>query len=173
MSCMLGAHFVHTTIHDVESFLWVLGHSIIKFLGLGGPPREITPVLREALLVFMGNYDSQEQKKQILDDDKCFIEFLEQVSPEFEVLKGLMCAWHHVLHLAYRYWSGMEFKYPHQTFIRCIECALDIQHRASREWRSGWNRTRTGYLPSTDHLLSSRDTSTFLESHLTNLMKSK
>ena len=103
MSCMLGAHFVHTTIHDVESFLWVLGHSIIKFLGLGGPPREITPVLREALLVFMGNYDSQEQKKQILDNDKCFIEFLEQVSPEFEVLKGLMHAWHHVLHLAYRY----------------------------------------------------------------------
>ena len=128
MGCMLGARFVHTTIHDVESFLWVLGHSIIKFLGLGGPPREITPVLREALSVFMGNYDSQEQKKQILDDDKCFIESLEQVSSEFEVLKGLMHAWHHVLYLAYRYRSGMEFKYPHQTFIRCIEHALEAVH---------------------------------------------
>ena len=101
MSCMLGAHFAHATIHDVESFLWVLGHSIIKFLGDGGPPREMTPALREALSVFVGNYDSQEQKKQILDDNKCFIKFLEYVSPEFEVLKDLMCAWRHVLSLAY------------------------------------------------------------------------
>jgi len=117
MSCMLDAHFAHTAIYDVESFLWVLGHSIIKFLGPGGPPREMTPALREALSVFVGNYDLQEQKKQILGDDKCFIEFLEHVSPEFEVLKDLMCAWHCVLSLAYRYRSGMEFKYLHQIFI--------------------------------------------------------
>ena len=101
---------------------------ITKYLGLGGPPREMTPALREALSVFVGNYDSQEQKKQILDDDKCFIEFLEQVSPEFEVLKGLMRAWRHVLRLAYRYRSGMEFKYPHQAFIRCIERGLEAVH---------------------------------------------
>ena len=103
MSCMLGAYFAHTAIYDVKSFLWVLGHSIIKFLGPGGPPREMTPALREALSVFVGDYDSQEQKKQILDNDKCFIEFLEHISSEFEVLKGLMHAWRHVLHLAYRY----------------------------------------------------------------------
>ena len=114
---MLGARFAYTTIHDIESFLWMLGHLITKFLGLGGPPREMTPALREALSVFVGNHDLQEQKKQILDDDKYFIKFLEQVSPEFEVLKGLMHTWHHVLHLTYRYQSGMEFKYPHQTFI--------------------------------------------------------
>ena len=49
----------------------------------------------------MGDYDLQEQKKQILSDDKCFIKFLEYVSPEFEVLKDLMHAWYHVLSLAY------------------------------------------------------------------------
>ena len=92
MSCRLSAHFAHTEIHDIESFLWVLGHSIIKFLGLGEPPREMTPVLKEALSVFVDDHDSQEQKKQILDDDKCFIEFLEHVSPEFDILKGLMHA---------------------------------------------------------------------------------
>jgi len=122
---MLGARFAHSAIHDVESFLWVLGHSIIKFLGLGGPPREMTPVLRVALSVFVGNHNSQEQKKQILDDDKCFIEFLEHVSPKFEVLKDLMCAWRRVLSLAYQYRSGIKFKYPHQAFIRCIEHALE------------------------------------------------
>ena len=103
MSCMLDARFAHTAIHDVESFLWVLGHLIIKFLGPRGPPREMTPALREALSVFVGNYDSQEQKKQILDDDKYFIEFLEHVSSDFEVLKDFICAWRRILSLAYRY----------------------------------------------------------------------
>ena len=98
---MLDAYFAHTAIHNIESFLWVLGHSIIKFLGLGGPPREITLALRETLSVFVGNHDLQEQKKQILDDNKCFIEFLEHVSPEFEIHKDLMYAWHYLLSLAY------------------------------------------------------------------------
>ena len=117
MSCMLGAHFAHTIIHDVESFPLVLGHSIIKFLGLGESSREMTLALKEALSVFLGNYDLQEQKKQILDDSKYFIKFLEHVSPEFEVLKNLMHAWRYVLSLAYRYRSGMEFKYLYQAFI--------------------------------------------------------
>ena len=128
MSCMLGARFVHTTIHNVELFLWVLGHLIIKFLGPGGPPREMTPALREALSVFVGNHDLQEQKKQILGNNKCFIKFLEHISPEFEVLKDLICAWCRVLSLAYQYQSGMEFKYLHQAFIRCIKHALEAVH---------------------------------------------
>ena len=92
MSCMLGARFAHTAIHDVESFLWVLGHSIIKFLGPGGPPREMTPALKEALSVFVGDHDSQKKKKQILIKDNHFDKLLEQVSPEFEVLKGFIRA---------------------------------------------------------------------------------
>ena len=43
--------------NNVESFLWVLGYLIIKFLGPGGPPREMTPALREASSVFMGDHD--------------------------------------------------------------------------------------------------------------------
>ena len=77
----------------------------------------MTLALKEALSVFLGNYDLQEQKKQILDDSKYFIKFLEHVSPEFEVLKNLMHAWRYVLSLAYRYRSGMEFKYLYQAFI--------------------------------------------------------
>jgi len=61
---MLGACFAHTAIHDVKSFLWVLGHSIIKFLGPGRPPREMTPALRKVLSVFVGNYDMQEQRSK-------------------------------------------------------------------------------------------------------------
>jgi len=103
MSCIFDDEPAHTAIHDIESFLWVLGYSIIKFLGPGGPPREMTPALREALSVFVGNHDLQEQKKQILGDNKCFIKFLEHISSEFEVLKNLMRAWHYILSLAYRY----------------------------------------------------------------------
>jgi len=103
----------YTAIYDIESFLWVLDHSIIKFLGPGGAPREMTPALKEALLVFMGDYDLQKKKKQILIKDNHFDKLLEQVSPEFEVLKGFMCAWHCVLSLTYQYRSGMEFKYLH------------------------------------------------------------
>ena len=43
--------------NNVESFLWVLGYLIIKFLGPGESPREMTPVLREASSVFMGDHD--------------------------------------------------------------------------------------------------------------------
>ena len=101
MSCILDTHFAYTAIHDIELFLWVLGYLIIKFLGPEGPPRKMTSVLREVLLVFMGNHDLQEQKKQILDNNKYFIEFLEHISPEFEVLKDLMHTLCHVLPLAY------------------------------------------------------------------------
>ena len=128
MSCMFNDEPAHTTIHDIESFLWVLGHSIIKFLGPGGAPREMTPALKEALLVFVSNHDLQKKKKQILIKDNHFDKLLEQVSPEFEVLKDLMHTWRHVLSLAYQYRSGMEFKDPHQTFIQCIEHALEAVH---------------------------------------------
>ena len=66
MSCMFDDEPAHTAIHDIESFLWVLGYLIIKFLGPGEAPREITPALKKALSMFMGNYDLQKQKKQIL-----------------------------------------------------------------------------------------------------------
>ena len=88
----------------------------------------MTPALKEALSVFMGDYDLQKKKKQILIKDNHFDKLLEQVSPEFEVLKDLMRAWRRVLSLAYQYRSGMEFKYPHQAFIRCIERALEAVH---------------------------------------------
>ena len=81
----------------------MLDHSIIKFLGLEGPLREITLALREALLVFIGDHNLQEQKKQILDINKCFIEFLEHISSEFKILKDLMHAWYYILSLAYQY----------------------------------------------------------------------
>jgi len=54
----------HTAIHDIESFLWVLGHSIIKFLEPGEAPREMTPALKEALSVFVGDHDSQKKKNK-------------------------------------------------------------------------------------------------------------
>ena len=101
ISCMFDNKPVHTAIHDIELFLWVLGHLIIKFLGLGGVPREMTPVLKEALSVFVGDHNLQKKKKQILIKDNHFDKLLEQVSPEFEVLKGLMCALYYVLSLAY------------------------------------------------------------------------
>ena len=101
MSCMFNDEPAHTAIHDIESFLWMLGHSIIKFLGLEEAPREMTPVLKEALSVFVGDHDSQKKKKQILIKDNHFDKLLEQVSLEFEVFKDLMCAWHRILSLAY------------------------------------------------------------------------
>jgi len=93
----------HTIIHNIELFLWMLGHLIIKFLGPEGTSREMIIALKKALSVFMGDHDLQKKKKQILIKDKHFDKLLEQVSPKFEVLKGLICAWHHVLSLAYQY----------------------------------------------------------------------
>ena len=92
MSCMFNDEPVHTTIYNIELFLWVLDHSIIKFLGPGGAPREMTLALKDALLVFMGDHDLQKKKKQILIKDNHFDKLLEQVSPEFEVLKGFIRA---------------------------------------------------------------------------------
>ena len=83
MSCMFDNEPAHTTIHDIESFLWVLGYSIIKFLGLKRAPRKMTLTLKEALSVFMGNHDLQKKKKQILIKDNHFDKLLEQVSLEF------------------------------------------------------------------------------------------
>jgi len=54
---MLGACFVYTAVYNIKSFLWVLGHSIIKFLGPEGAPREMTSVLKEALSVFVDDHD--------------------------------------------------------------------------------------------------------------------
>jgi len=54
----------HTAIHDIESFLWVLGHSIIKFLGPEEAPREMTPALKEALSVFVGDHNLQKKKNK-------------------------------------------------------------------------------------------------------------
>ena len=48
-----------------------------------------------------------------------------------------MRAWRRVLSLAYRYRSGMEFKYPHQAFIRCIERALEAVHSAYNVEQAG------------------------------------
>ena len=50
------------------------------------------PVLREALSVFIGSSNSQEQKKLILFRDNHYEKLLEHVSPEFEILKNLMYA---------------------------------------------------------------------------------
>ena len=159
MSCIFDDELAHTTIHDIKSFLWVLGHSIIKFLRPGEAPREITPALKEALSMFMGNYDLQEQKKQILIKDNHFNKLLEQVSLEFEVLKNLMRAWRCVLSLAYRYRSGIEFKYLHQAFIRYIECALkavyltyDVEQAGSRG-QDGIRRGRAIHHQQTIHYL--------------------
>ena len=69
----------HTAIHNIESFLWMLGHLIIKFLELEEAPRKMTPALKEALLVFMGDHDLQKKKKQILIKDNHFDKLLEQV----------------------------------------------------------------------------------------------
>ena len=57
MSCMLGTCFAHIAIHDIESFLWVLDYSIIKFLGLEEPPKKMNLVLRKVFLVFVDNFD--------------------------------------------------------------------------------------------------------------------
>ena len=94
---------VYTAIYDFKLFLWILGYLIIKYLGPGGVVREMTTVLKEALSVFLGDHNSQKKKKQILIKDNHFDKLLEQVSPEFEVLKSLMYSWHCVLSLAYWY----------------------------------------------------------------------
>ena len=54
---MLGTCFAHIAIHDIESFLWVLDYSIIKFLGLEEPPKKMNLVLRKISLVFVDNFD--------------------------------------------------------------------------------------------------------------------
>jgi len=52
----------YTTIHDIESFLYMLDHLIIKFLGPEGAPRKMIPALREALSVFIDDHDLQKKK---------------------------------------------------------------------------------------------------------------
>ncbi|KAJ3553201.1 hypothetical protein NP233_g12701 [Leucocoprinus birnbaumii] len=46
-------------------------------------------------------------------------------SPYFEDLKDLIREWWKVLNLAYRFPAGIEYNYPHQAILRCIQQALD------------------------------------------------
>ena len=62
MSCMFDNEPTYTIIHDIELFLWMLDHLIIKFLELGGASREMTPALKEVLSVFIGDHDLQNKK---------------------------------------------------------------------------------------------------------------
>ena len=123
---MLGTHSVYTAIYDIESFMQVLGYLIIKYSRLEEVPRKNTPVLRKALLVFVDGSDSQEQKMLILFRDNHFEKLLKYVSLEFEVLKNLMHTWYHIIHVAYLYSSGIEFKYPYWAFIWSIDYVIEV-----------------------------------------------
>ena len=125
MSCLLNhpnfAKFPHNAINDAESFLWVMGYSIIMY---EGPRKEMTAELSGALGVFDGDKNSQLRKLGILSKKEKLREFLRHVSPEFAGLKELMHAWCRVIDLARRFPSGMEFNYPHRALLRGIEDAL-------------------------------------------------
>ena len=125
MSCLLNdpylAEFPHNAINDAESFLWVMGYSIIMY---EGPRKEMTAELSGALEVFDGDKNSQLRKLGILSKEEKLREFLKHVSPEFASLKELMHAWCRVIDLARRFPSGMEFNYPHRALLRGIEDAL-------------------------------------------------
>ena len=118
------AEFPHNAINDAELFLWVMGYSITKDTEPGEDSKEMTPELNNALKVFEGSEESQKQKLRMLNNEEAFREFLKHVSPEFAGLKELMYAWRHVIELARRFTSCMEFNYPHRALLRGIEDAL-------------------------------------------------
>ena len=125
MSCLLDhmdfAEFPHNAINDAESFLWVMGYSIVMY---EGPRKEMTAELSGALEVFDGDKNSQLRKLGILSKEEKLREFLKHVSPEFAGLKELIHAWRRVIDLARRFPSGMEFNYPHRVLLWGIEDAL-------------------------------------------------
>ena len=118
------ANYSHTAINDSESFMWALGYLIIRHIGPGEGLQKSTLELKEALRVFEGGKDSQNQKAKILQNAKALDKFLEHVGPWFEYLKELMRGWCCVINLAHQFETGMKFDYPHQALFWCLDKAL-------------------------------------------------
>ncbi|KAF5356963.1 hypothetical protein D9756_006582 [Leucocoprinus leucothites] len=123
MSCRLGwDDEPHTAIHDVQSFLWVFTYLSLKLAGPGSTRREMSPELDQLFTtLFLDSYASRKTKRQILRSQEKLDMSLSHISPYFEDLKELIRDWHRMLEIAHRYPTGMEYNYPHQVFLRCID----------------------------------------------------
>ncbi|KAJ3566486.1 hypothetical protein NP233_g6975 [Leucocoprinus birnbaumii] len=127
MSGWLNSHpdHPHTAVQDTECFLWVFGYLALKYSG-PGQIRTMSPELKAFFEgLFSGDNESQEMKLKILIKEEELEKFLSHVSPYFEDLKDLIREWWKVLDLAYRFPAGVEYNYPHQAILCCIQQALD------------------------------------------------
>ncbi|KAJ3566485.1 hypothetical protein NP233_g6974 [Leucocoprinus birnbaumii] len=127
MSGWLNSHLdhPHTAVQDTECFLWVFGYLALKYSG----PGQIRTMSSELTAffegLFSGDNESQEMKLKILQEKQELENLLIHFSPYFEDLKDLIREWWKVLNLAYRFPAGIEYNYPHQAILRCIQQALD------------------------------------------------
>ncbi|KAJ3560147.1 hypothetical protein NP233_g11023 [Leucocoprinus birnbaumii] len=139
----------HTAIHDIECCLWVFDYLSLKYDGPGQAIRTMSPELKAYFEeLFAGNELSHKLKRRILEDRSVLEQHLTRVSPYFDDLKDLIREWWGVLELAYKYPAGMEYNYPHQAVLRCIDRALarintstypqshhDLEEKAAHERR--------------------------------------
>jgi hypothetical protein len=122
MSCRLGKKTAHTAIHDIESLWWVLVYVIIRYSEPGAVSKEIPQELADFLA---RTFSDQDRKLEILENKKKELDdVLLQVGPYFEDLKDLIRDWHSILRIAFSTPEGVEFNYPHQPVLRCLDRAI-------------------------------------------------
>ncbi|KAG5639846.1 hypothetical protein DXG03_002942, partial [Asterophora parasitica] len=131
--------FIHTSVHDVESFLWVLVYLCItrRGPGMGMLRQELDPshmkhdrngplftVVRE---YFDGDEETVKKSKRKLHLDKGGNLFqtaiLDHFHPFFDPLKSLVRDWWKTLVHAYKF-RGNEYYHIHDHVIRLLDSAI-------------------------------------------------
>lgn len=127
MSCWLDNDegHPHTAIHDAELFLWAFVKTSLDFEGPGATRSQRSPEFdRFFTALFLDPYTSRKTKRQILQSQEELDGLLSHVSPYFVDFKDLTRDWRRVLEIAHKYPAGMEYNYPHQAIVRCIDRAI-------------------------------------------------
>ncbi|KAG5636007.1 hypothetical protein H0H81_009387 [Sphagnurus paluster] len=128
--------FWHNSVHDVESFLWVLVYICLTRRGPG------MAMIRDEFLngfgaVYICAYkyfdndsptELAQAKFSLFTHPQLFqSEIVDHFHPYFEGLKGLVSRWWRLLILAYTY-HGNEYYYIHNHIIRILEKTIaDLQ----------------------------------------------
>ncbi|KAF5376731.1 hypothetical protein D9615_007838 [Tricholomella constricta] len=129
--------FRHNSVHDLESFLWVLVHICLTRKGAGidmirdTGPRQLRDIIR----------DYFNAKEHILEDMKLRLfqtsdtfesDIIASFHPYFDSLKPLVRKWWARIRLAYRH-HGNEYYHIHSHILRILNNALPTISRSDND----------------------------------------
>ncbi|KAG5640480.1 hypothetical protein DXG03_008375 [Asterophora parasitica] len=139
--------FIHTSVHDVESFLWVLVHICLTRRGPGidmgrdelNPNHDrydkhapLLEILRECFDGDAGTLKTTKEKFYV-DFDLFKTKILDHFHPYFAPLKSLVRQWWEILVHAYKFRAN-EYYHIHDHIIRLLETAISRLKEDPTSW---------------------------------------